>query len=170
MAGGPGERNAVAVGAVNVVTGNNSSALGASDDIGTGLGFNGYGNNVQVVGSNNTVASTANSTGSSVFGVGNTVNATNAIAIGNGITNTGASSVAIGMGSGASAANSVALGASSVADVANSDFGRLGRQRTQDRQRRQRHDRRRQHRCHNRRSVDDRQPARCSIVRRRRNS
>ncbi|HEU0018068.1 MAG TPA: hypothetical protein VFQ31_06885, partial [Methyloceanibacter sp.] len=46
----------------------------------------GRGDDIQVVGSNNTVAATVDSSGSSVMGTGNTVDGTDAVAIGTGTT------------------------------------------------------------------------------------
>ena len=93
------------------MTGNNNTINGPN--------VAGNGDNINVFGSNNTVASTASAAGSAVLGNSNTVNATNAVAIGNGITVTGANAVAIGQGASATAANSVALGSGSVASLAN---------------------------------------------------
>ena len=108
--------NSIAAGASNTVTGNNSGAFGTGQTVnGNGsFGFGdpniingngtfvtgnnntvngptvaGNGDNIQVVGSNNTLASTASAAGSSVFGLGNTVNATNALVMGNTNTVTG---------------------------------------------------------------------------------
>jgi len=80
----------------------------------------GNGDNIQVVGSNNTIASTASAAGSSVFGLGNTVNATNAVVMGNSNTVTGANGIAIGNGSSVAGANGVAIGTSASAGFANS--------------------------------------------------
>jgi len=129
--------NSVAVGAGNVVTGNNSGAFGTNNTInGNGtfvvgdpnlvngnnsfvMGNNntvnaanvaGSGDNIQIVGSNNVVASTGNASGSSVLGSNNTVNAVNAVAIGNSATVTGDGAIAIGNNSQANFANSTAFG------------------------------------------------------------
>ena len=112
-----------AFGTGNIVTGNSSYAFGDPNTIngsGTfvtgnnntinGPAVPGNGDNVQVVGSNNMVASTASAAGSSVLGSNNTVNATNAVAIGNATTVTGSNAVAIGQGSAAGFANSAAFG------------------------------------------------------------
>jgi hypothetical protein len=80
----------------------------------------GFGDNIQVTGTNNTVASTASAAGSSVFGSGNTVNATNAIVMGNTSTVTGANGIAIGNNVSVTGANGVAIGTGSSANFSNS--------------------------------------------------
>ncbi|WP_323951813.1 YadA-like family protein [Bradyrhizobium diazoefficiens] len=80
----------------------------------------GRGDNIQLVGSNNTIAATSSAAGSSVFGSGNTVNATNAVVMGNNSTVSGASSVAIGNGTGTTGINAIAMGTGAGANFDNS--------------------------------------------------
>src|SRR5258708_17062710 len=86
----------------------------------SGANVAGNGDNIQVVGSTNTIASTASAAGSSVFGLGNTVNATNAVVMGNSNTVTGASGVAIGNGASVAGANAIAMGTGASANFDNS--------------------------------------------------
>src|SRR5258708_32952611 len=79
----------------------------------SGANVAGNGDNIQVVGSTNTIASTGSAAGSSVFGLGNTVNATNAVVMGNSNTVTGANGIAIGNGAPATRANQQVFGTAS---------------------------------------------------------
>lgn len=72
----------------------------------------GNGDNINVFGSTNILASTANASGSAVLGNNNTINATNAIALGNSSTISGQSAISLGGGNTVSA-NAVVLGNSS---------------------------------------------------------
>jgi hypothetical protein len=81
---------------------------GNTIDGGTTLGF---GDNIQVVGSNNALAASASAAGASVFGSGNAVNATNAFVLANNSTVTGA--IAIGNGTPATRANQQVFGTAS---------------------------------------------------------
>lgn len=98
-----------AFGDPNVLNGNNSFIVGDNNNVNVPNAA-GNGNNINVVGSGNTLASTASASGSNVFGGGNTVNGANAIAIGNGNTVGFDNSVAIGNGVTTSRTNQVAIG------------------------------------------------------------
>jgi hypothetical protein len=108
-----------AIGDPNTVNGNNSFVFGDNNNVNTttggGAGTAGWGDGINVVGSDNTVASTASAAGASVLGNGTTVNAASAIAIGNGTTVTGLAGIAIGTNSTASGGFSIASGMQSTA-------------------------------------------------------
>ncbi|RWG76771.1 YadA-like family protein [Mesorhizobium sp.] len=108
-----------AVGDPNVVNGNNAFVYGDDNSV-NAPNVAGNGNGIQVFGSNNSVASTANSSGSLVVGSGNKVNATNAVALGNGTTVTGAKAIAVGSGASSAGLNAVAIGAGASAGYAGS--------------------------------------------------
>ncbi|TJV68456.1 MAG: hypothetical protein E5X76_29000 [Mesorhizobium sp.] len=108
-----------AIGDPNVVNGDKSFVYG-DDNAVNAPNVAGNGNGIQVFGSNNTVASTANSSGSVVIGSGSTVNATNALAFGNGTTVTGANAIAMGSGASSAGLNAVAIGTGASAAYAGS--------------------------------------------------
>lgn len=108
-----------AVGDPNVVNGDKSFVYG-DDNAVNAPNVAGNGNGIQVFGSNNSVASMANSSGSLVIGSGNKINATNAVALGNGTTVTGANGIAIGSGASSAGLNAVAIGTGASAGYAGS--------------------------------------------------
>ncbi len=107
-----------AVGDPNIINGDGTFVTG-NDNTVNGPNTAGNGNRINVHGSNNVLASTANASGSAVFGNTNTVNAQNAIVAGNGSTVTGAGGIVVGGGSSATAANALALGNAATASGAN---------------------------------------------------
>ncbi|MDX8460570.1 hypothetical protein [Mesorhizobium humile] len=108
-----------AIGDPNVVNGDKSFVYG-DDNAVNAPDVAGNGDGIQVFGSNNTVASTTNSSGSVVIGSGNTVNAANTIALGNGTTVTGANAIAMGAGASSAGLNAVAIGPGASAGYAGS--------------------------------------------------
>ncbi|RUX23481.1 hypothetical protein EOA23_23675 [Mesorhizobium sp. M2A.F.Ca.ET.042.01.1.1] len=108
-----------AIGDPNVVNGDKSFVYGDDNAVNT-PNVAGNGNGIQVFGSNNIVASTANSSGSVVIGSGSTVNATNALAFGNGTTVTGANAIAMGSGASSGGLNAIAIGTGASAAYAGS--------------------------------------------------
>ncbi|PTW43389.1 trimeric autotransporter adhesin [Sphingomonas faeni] len=107
-----------AVGDPNIINGDGTFVTG-NDNTVNGPNTAGNGNRINVHGSNNILASTANASGSAVFGNTNTVNAQNAIVAGNGSTVTAAGGIVVGGGSSATAANALALGNAATASGTN---------------------------------------------------
>jgi autotransporter adhesin len=126
-----------AIGDPNTLNGNNSFVLGDNNNINTGnggAGTAGWGDNVNVVGSGNTIASTASAVGSSVTGNGNTVNASAAVVIANGATVTGGNAIAIGNDVHVAGTNGIAVGKLASADYTNSVAIGAGATATRDNQ------------------------------------
>jgi len=111
--------NSGAFGTGQTVNGSGSFVLGAGNAVNI-TGTTGFGDNVNVVGSNNTIAATASAAGSSVFGSGNAVSSTNSFVLANSSTVTGASAIAIGNSVTVAGANAVAIGNGTSANFANS--------------------------------------------------
>jgi autotransporter adhesin len=113
-----------AIGDPNTVNGNGSFVLGDNNNVNTatggGAGTAGWGDSVNLVGSNNAIAGAASAAGSSIVGSGNMVNATNALVMANTATVTGASAIAIGNTVSVAGANAVAVGNNTSANFANS--------------------------------------------------
>jgi trimeric autotransporter adhesin len=106
--------NTFVTGNNNTINGNGSFVYGNTNNVNTvtnaGAGTSGWGDNINVVGSSNTLASTASANGSAVLGNSDTVNATNAIAIGNSITVSGTDAIGIGQGANATGNGAAAVG------------------------------------------------------------
>lgn len=98
-----------AFGDPNVVNGNGTFVTGNDNNV-NAPATAGNGDNINLLGSGNTVASEASASGSAIVGNTNTVNATNAVAIGNGSTVTGAGGISVGGGNTVAQAGAVAIG------------------------------------------------------------
>jgi trimeric autotransporter adhesin len=124
-----------AFGDVNLVVGNNTNVMGSANIVNVPTGT-GDGDNINLLGNNNLVATIAQATNSNIVGSNNVIDGTNsnvlgngvtvapgsdnAIAIGNGVVVSGAGTTAIGTNATATATNSVALGTNATATATNS--------------------------------------------------
>jgi len=90
-----------------------------------GFGNANWGDNINVVGSDNIVAKSANASGSAVFGNASTIDGTNGIAFGNSVTLSGQTGIAIGQTSSVTGDKAIAIGrhatASDTVDIALGD-------------------------------------------------